>query len=203
MRQDESATAGHLPAPPPLDEVSQLQDLLAERRRLDALIEDYKNRGIEPVRQPRDVDNPYVSPQLHAAIRSAIADIEYNLRTLQHVSTLFGELSILSRDPAGIRNTEGQQRDNTGELYFRLLLNRFAFIAQLSRTIAEALAIEGGKNGQISRKQSSERLGVHQGTVARWIKTGYDPLSIIDQIQPVDKDILLADDRKDSDSVDE
>lgn len=54
--------------------------------------------------------------------------------------------------------------------FYRLQLKRFAKIADMSRRLAQIMAMNGVKGKYISRVQAAEILGVHQGTVARWVK---------------------------------
>lgn len=61
-----------------------------------------------------------------------------------------------------------QQTDATA--YYRLQTLLYAQLATQTRTIAESLAIDAVRKGFMSRVQAAEILGVHQGTVARWVK---------------------------------
>ncbi|MGD9631609.1 MAG: hypothetical protein AB7H53_19235 [Hyphomicrobium sp.] len=54
--------------------------------------------------------------------------------------------------------------------YYRLQLYRYARISQFAAAQARRVTIQGVRDKAISRKAASEILGVHQATVARWLK---------------------------------
>lgn len=83
------------------------------------------------------------------------------------------------------------------DLWHRVLVQRLTNIATTARECATNTVISGVRRNALSRKLASELLGVHQGTVARWVNNTEHPESW--HLDHRSEDKLAADERIDDD----
>lgn len=106
-----------------------------------------------------------------------------------------------------ILNERSDLRDTDEVAYYRLQTILFAKVAANCRMFAEQWAVEGVQHGALSRVQAAEMLGVHQGTVARWVKDAAKNSGMqnfrrhlrLTRVDHINLDKALADERIDND----
>lgn len=144
----------------------------------------------------RDLDPSGMTPEQQAEVRAAAKRLLPLVNDV-FTSTIVGELNAISSElkEALEFSKSSIARDNR-DLFFRVLIQKLANISSLSKRVGQQLTVQGVNNNQISKKLASELMGVHQVTVARWVKDGLDAFPFLDD-RPAEK--LAADERIDDD----
>lgn len=96
----------------------------------------------------------------------------------EYVAELTRGLAYVAKSMATIHTVSATAKADKVAFY-RLMLGITSSVAHHMTDIIRSLAVNGVIEGAISRRLAGEMLGVHQATIARWVKEADGQLLII------------------------